>query len=421
MKPPRTLAPLVSGATYRRGVHLLLGTVIALPYLMLVAAFRQMLADDPAHRSALLLTAVAATAIATVPAFLSGTRALEIAAARSLLGVDLPDATPGGRPALETRIRCALWFGLHLAAGVVIATVLLTAVPVAVLGLGHGIGSGPRDWPLPGPAIAYAAVAWLFLTLVLLAATGYAVAALGALATLMAPILLGPSATERERALEDRARELAGRHQLARELHDSIGHALTLAVLQSGAAGRLFDTDPQFARRALSIIEETSRTAMDDLDHVLGVLRDPNRQVPEHPGDAAPAPHPTLAHLGRLCEDARAAGVLVSLTVTGPLTAVPVAVSREGFRIVQEALTNVARHAGHTPATLLVTVAGGELAIEVLNPLPAGQAVPQRAGRGLEGMRERADLLRGRLTTGRQDDMWRVAARLPLRDPADDR
>jgi signal transduction histidine kinase len=127
---------------------------------------------------------------------------------------------------------------------------------------------------------------------------------------------------------------------LARDLHDSIGHALTLAALQAGAAGQLFDTDPQFARRALTVIEETSRTAMDDLDHVLGVLRDR-----DHRDDGPRRPQPALAHVGRLCEDSQARGVPVDLTVTGPLTAVPAVVSREGYRIVQEALTNVARHA----------------------------------------------------------------------------
>jgi signal transduction histidine kinase len=406
--------PLVSGTTYRRAVHLLLGAVIALPYLMLVRAFWQMLADDPARRPLLLMAAVAATVIATVPPFLGGTRALEIAAARFLLGVDLPDPTPGRRLEVETRVRCALWFGLHLVVGAVIATLLLTAVPVTILVLGRRFGLVPDD--LPGPPPGDGTTVWLVVALGLLVATGYAVAGFGSLATLMAPVLLGPTATERLHALEARARQLAERNRLARDLHDSIGHALTLAALQAGAAGQLFDTDPEFARRALSVIEETSRTAMDDLDHVLGVLRDR-----DHRDDGPRRPRPALAQVGRLCEDSLARGVPVDLTVTGSLAAVPAAVSREGYRIVQEALTNVARHAGRVPATLRVAVADDGLVIDVVNAVADGVSTPLRAGRGLDGMRERVDLLRGRLETGRDRGVWRVTARLPLRDPVDDR
>ncbi|GAA2851917.1 two-component sensor histidine kinase [Actinoplanes cyaneus] len=415
MTLPGLVAPLISGVTYRRGVHLLLGAVIALPYVLLAVAFRRMIAEDPANRSLFVVTAVVAAAVAAVPAFLGSTRALEIAAARSLLGVGLPDTVPGKRLPAETRIRGALWFGLHLAAGAVIAVLLLTALPVVVLVLGRLLGLRPGDLPIPAPVTVLEAVAWVLVALGVLAGTVYVVAAFGALAALMAPVLLGPSATEREHALEVRARQLAERNRLARELHDSIGHALTLATLQAGAAGQVFDTDPAFARRALTVIEETSRAAMDDLDHVLGVLRDAR----DH--DGTPRPRRTLVHLGQLCQDAEAAGVPVDLTVAGPLAAVPATMSREGFRIVQEALTNVARHAGRAPATVRVAVAGDELTIEVLNPMPEPPPVQRRGGHGLGGMRERVDLLRGRLTFGHHAGRWRVTARLPLRDPGDGR
>ncbi|MFG1925321.1 sensor histidine kinase [Cryptosporangium sp. NPDC048952] len=406
MSLPRAVAPLVSATTYRRGVHLLLGAVIALAYLMLVRTFWQMLVEDPVNRPTIVMTALAAAVIATMPAFLSGTRALEIAAARALLDVDLADPEPGSRPAVETRVRAALWFALHLVAGTVLALLLFAAVPVVMLTLGHQVGVVTE---LPG---GYGTAGWLVIAFGLLVGTGYATAGFGALATVMAPVLLGPSATERERALEVRARQLADRNRLARELHDSIGHALTLAALQAGAAGQLFETDPQFARRALSVIEETSRTAMEDLDHVLGVLR-------EHSDDRPRRPRPTLAQLARLCEDSLASGVPVDLTTSGSLTAVPAAVSREGYRIVQEALTNVARHAGQVPATLRIAVADGGLAIEVTNPVPDRPRKPHRTGRGLDGMRERVDLLGGRLTADRCADVWRITAELPLRDPDD--
>jgi signal transduction histidine kinase len=413
----RALAPLVSGTTYRRAVHLLLGAVIALPYLLLAGAFRHMVAEDPDTRPLLLLTAAVAAVIAAVPAFLEGTRALETAAARHLLGVDLPDPPPGTRPAVETRVRSALWFGLHLVSGLVIATLLLVAVPAAVLVLTRRLDVPAENVPgLPDPATGQGVAVWLLVLLALLVATGYAVAAFGALATVMATVLLGPSATEREHALEARTRELAQRNRLARELHDSIGHALTVATLQAGAARQLFDTDPQFARRALTVIEETSRAAADDLDHVLGVLRERDNH-----DDGTHRPQPTLAHVDRLRADALAGGVPVDLTVTGPLTAVPAAISREGYRIVQESLTNVVRHAGQVPVTLRVAVTDGGLAIEVSNPVPDRVSAARSGGRGLDGMRERVDLLRGRLETGHHGGVWRVSARLPLRDPGDDR
>ncbi|EXG81108.1 sensor histidine kinase [Cryptosporangium arvum] len=418
MTPPRYVAPLISGTTYRRGVHLLLGAVIALPYLVLARAVLT-LGDDRATRPALLLTGVAAAAIAAAPAFLNGTRGLEIAAARSLLGVDLPDPVPGTRPELETRVRCALWFGLHLVLGAVIASLLLVAVPIAVLVLSQQFGVLDADQAgLSGAPVGRGAAAWLLFAVVVLVVTGYVTAGFGALAALMAPVLLGPSATEREQALEIAARRLAERHRLARDLHDSIGHALTLATVQASAAGQVFDDDPQFVRRALLVIEETSRTAMDDLDHVLGVLRDRDVRGDEtdrdHDGGTR-GPQPTLARLDRLCDDSLARGVPVEVTVTGAVTAVPAVVSREGYRIVQEALTNVARHAGRVPATLRVTVTDAELGIEVVNPLPErASAAGSRAGRGLDGMRERVALLRGTLSTGRSAVGWQVSARLPL-------
>ena len=101
---------------------------------------------------------------------------------------------------------------------------------------------------------------------VLLIATAYAVAGLGALAALMAPVLLGPSPTERMAALQAEAQRLAEGNRIARELHDTIGHALTATTLQASAARELFDSDPAFARRALEAIERVGRDAMNDLD-----------------------------------------------------------------------------------------------------------------------------------------------------------
>ncbi|WP_345540109.1 sensor histidine kinase [Phytohabitans rumicis] len=405
------LGPLASGRTYRRGVHLLLGAVILLPYVLLGVTFARMLTGPREYRGAALLLLAVTGAIAAVPAFMRGTRSLEIAAARALLGVDLPDP-PAAPPARETRVRGALWFGVHLVAGGAVAAGLLVAVPMAFIFVAELFGVATEA--TEGLRIGQP---WLsLLGVLLLVGMAYAVAGLGALAALMAPVLLGPSPAEEIAALAARAERLAERNRLARELHDSVGHALTVTTLQAAAAREVLDSDPEFARRALAAIEDAGRGAMADLDYVLGVLRDRE--------DERRAPQPTLADLDRLVADARSAGVAVRLE-RGPLDAVPAAVSREGYRIVQEGLTNAARHAGRVPVTLRVAAANGTLDIDVANPLLAPKGQPYTrlgghtaallgTGRGLAGMRERVTLLGGRMTAGPEGGSWRVVVRLPI-------
>ena len=235
-------------------------------------------------------------------------------------------------------------------------------------------------------------------------------AGLGALLASWAPAFLGPSPAERLALLERQAGQLAERNRLARELHDSVGHALTVATLQAAAARRLLDTDPTFARDALASVEDASRAALDDLDHVLGLLR--------HGDAAATAPQPTLADLDRLLAETRAAGVEVRAEPAGDLARVPAVVSREAYRIVQEGLTNALRHAGRVPVTLRLATEADRLELELTNPLgPAGQP-PAGGGRGLRGIAERVAILGGRMTAGPDGTSWRVAVSLPLRPGA---
>jgi signal transduction histidine kinase len=405
------LAPLASGSTYRRGVYLLLGGVVLLPYVLLGVGFARLL-SEPAEvpRSVTALLLVVTVAIGLVPAFLRGTRALEIVAVRGLLDVDLPDPATADEPLevdRETRLRSALWFALHLVTGGAVAFGLLIALPLALLFIAQqaGIGTGQQLAGLRLGPLDERDTLWLsLLGLGLLVLIAYAVAGLGALAALLAPALLGPSPRERIAALEARAGQLAERNRLARELHDSVGHALTVTTLQAAAARRLLDSDPAFVRAALAAIEEAGRSAAEDLDHVIGLLREQ-----EHGG---PAPQRTLPDLDRLVADARAAGLQVQVEVGGPLERLPAAVSREGYRIVQEGLTNAVRHAGPVPVSLRVAVDGPALEIDLTNPVRE-HTNDGGGGRGLEGMRERVALLGGRMTAGRDGGVWRVAVRLP--------
>ncbi|MFU8870475.1 sensor histidine kinase [Micromonospora sp. SL4-19] len=424
MRLAAVVGPLVRGSTWRRAVFLLLGGVLALPYALLAATFAQMLALDTVPRTVVFGLLLVAVVLAAVPVFLAGSRALEIAAARALLAVDLPEPAVGHRIDRETRLRAALWIALHLLSGGLVLFAAISALPMALVFLAGPFGLDTNSLPDDGFGTPIANPVGATLTgVVMLVGLGYAVAGLGALAASMAPVLLGPSQGERIAALEARTARLAERNRLARELHDSVGHALTVATLQAGAAREVLDVDPEFTRRALRAIEETSRHAMDDLDHVLGLLRETEDGRPR----VRPAPQPTLDRLDRLVADTRATGLPVELRVSGAVGELPAAVSREGYRIVQEGLTNAARH-GRGPVTLRLEVplttdpgrgvdAPGRscrrLEIELVNDL---HAAPRqgRGGRGLAGMRERVLLLGGRLTAGPEGERWRVRASLPL-------
>jgi signal transduction histidine kinase len=374
-----------------RSVFLLLGGVLLLPYALGAGIFAQLIVEETGSRAGVLAIAVVALVIATVPPFLGGTRELEIAAARALLGVDLPAHDRTRAPALETRLRSALWFALHLASGGLVGAALLIAVPLALLAFTERLGLTAGAL---GPLSPAGRWWWTLAGVGLLAVTVAGTAGLGRLAATMAPVLLGPSQAERLAELQARELRLAERNRLARELHDSVGHALTAMTLQAGAARAVFEADPDFARRALGAIEETGRSAAEELDAVLGILRD-------DVADRSPAP--TLADLDRLLTDAVTAEI-------GTLDVPPV-VSREAFRIIQESLTNAARH-GDGPATLRVRQEE-ELVIEVVNRRRP-DAVPRAGGHGIEGMRERARLLGGRIDAGPDGPDWRLTARLPL-------
>lgn len=396
----RVIAPLVRGATYRRTVYLLLGGLLFVPFGWLGVVLARLWGNPAVPRGLVLVVTAVAVAVSALLPCLGPVRAVEIALARLLLDAALPDPVPG-RIDRDARLRGCVWIGVHLAAGAVVLLSLITVVPVALVVVGQQFGlpvSKAADQPF-GPLRAYHGVGWTVTAVLVLIALGYGLAGLGTAIRSLAPTLLGASQLERIAALEAQARELAERARLARELHDSVGHALTVTTLQAAAAGQLLDTDVPFVRQALRAIEETGRDALTELDHVLGVLRasESDRPVP-----------------GRTLDDLRqlVAGTPVTVEVRGPVPELPPVVSTEGYRIVQEGLTNAARHAHGGAVRLLVAVCESALRIEVVNT--AGTDTGRGGGRGLAGMRERVRALDGSMTAGPDGDGWRVSVRVPV-------
>jgi signal transduction histidine kinase len=202
------------------------------------------------------------------------------------------------------------------------------------------------------------------------------------------------------------------RLRIARELHDVVAHSMSVIAVQAGFGEYVIDTRPEDAREALCTIQATSREALAELRRMLGVLR---RQ---ETGAAPLTPEPRLPDLDRLIERTRAAGIEVGLIRLGTARDLPASVDVSAYRIVQEALTNVVRHAGGG-ATCAVTVTYGEdaLAIEVIDDggLGGTRHHSPGCGHGLIGMRERVHLCRGELSAGPlPHGGFRVRARLPV-------
>jgi signal transduction histidine kinase len=201
------------------------------------------------------------------------------------------------------------------------------------------------------------------------------------------------------------------RLRIARELHDVVAHNISMINLQAGVALHLIDEQPEQARTALSAIKDASKEALVELRSVLGVLR----QVDE---DAPRDPAPGLARLPDLVTQANAAGLDLTVTTEGTARPLPTSFDLAAFRIVQEALTNVSRHAGPAAkATVRLTYGQDHLDLEVVDD-GRGAAEPTPSlgsGNGLTGMRERAESLGGTFEAGPRPGFgWRVRARLPL-------
>lgn len=211
-----------------------------------------------------------------------------------------------------------------------------------------------------------------------------------------------------QRALAERA-VADERTRIARELHDVIAHAMSVITVQAGVGAHLVGARPAQAAEALSIIERTGREALSELRRMLTVLRDPARGEPIGP---APAPQPGLADLPSLVAAVGDAGVVVSTQIVGVPVPLPPGLDLAAYRVAQEALTNVVKHAPGVRARLCLRYEPDLLTVDVRD---GGSPDPAfKAGQGLRGMAERVALYDGELSTVARADGFRVTAAFPL-------
>jgi signal transduction histidine kinase len=277
---------------------------------------------------------------------------------------------------------------------------------------GAGIATLATCWLIAGAdSTPRAAIGWVFFRIgasVMSAALGESVRSRRVIA---AEAVQRAELAERTREREARARVDAERVRIAREVHDTVAHAIAIINVQAGVTAYVLDKRPEQAKAALEAIEQTSARALREMRAVLGVLRG---------GDDGRVPHPGLGQVGELATRARAAGLDVDLEVSPAPPPVPGAVGSAVYRILQESITNVIRHVGPTRVTVALAYSADTVEVRVTDegPRPDGGAGPAGAhgpGHGIRGMRERCRLLGGELDAGpRTGGGFAVTARLPL-------
>jgi signal transduction histidine kinase len=298
--------------------------------------------------------------------------------------------------------------------GLFVATYTLTAE-----------GDGRRSLRLAAAGIAVLAVGWLLAadlesfnpagwvlfrigTAVMAATLGESVRGRRVLA---AEAVARAERAEQTKEEEARRRVDAERLRIAREVHDTVAHAIAVINVQAGVTAHVLDKRPEQARETLVTIEQTSARALGELRATLGMLRD---------ADDRRGPTPGLGQVEELVGMAREAGLDVKLEVASPPRELPSAVDQAAYRILQESITNVIRHAGPARVTVSLTYGPDELELRVADdgrgPRDAGHGA--EGGQGIVGMRERVALLGGELTTGaRPGGGFQVRACLPLPPP----
>jgi signal transduction histidine kinase len=275
---------------------------------------------------------------------------------------------------------------------------------IASLVIGYAVSFWGVWTSAPGhasPAVALGVAAWLIVLL--------AIAEVVRIRSQRAAAI----ARSREDQLRRRASE--ERMRIARDLHDVLAHNISVINVQASTALHLMDRQPERAREALTAIHEVSKQALTELRSVLGVLRTADDDAPR-------TPSPGLTQVGDLVRSARSAGLDAGLTVTGDWRELPSEADLGAYRIIQEALTNAARHSASPTASVEVCYEAGGVHIQVDDDGPArvdgrgtgANGTPQAGGNGITGMSERAHALGGTLHAGpRSDGGFRVSAFLP--------
>jgi signal transduction histidine kinase len=270
-----------------------------------------------------------------------------------------------------------------------------------------GIAALAVEWLVVADLPPFNAAGWVFFrigTAVMAAALGESVRTRRVLA---AEAQRRAERAELTREEEARRRVDAERLRIAREVHDTVAHAIAVINVQAGVTAHVLDRRPEQARQTLVTIEQTSARALGELRATLGVLRD---------DDDRRAPPPGLGQVGELAQLARGAGLDVEVEVRSPARELPAAVDQAAYRILQESITNVIRHAGPARARITLTYGPDDLELRV-NDDGRGRPGAGHAdgGQGIVGMRERAALLGGELVAGpRPGGGFDVRARLPL-------
>ena len=316
-----------------------------------------------------------------------------------------------------------LWRSRHPRA--VLAVTLASSLALAALSYGSNAPVAPavalyacavrpqrgRSWP----ALAAASAGWAALVLIEIAVTPYGVpdyvlpGLIWAGAWLIGDrrrFLRAHVADQLEHARREHELVVAEeRARIARELHDSAGHALNTILVHAGAARVLRERDSQRSAQAVATIEDLARETIEEIDRIVGLLRE-DREMDR-------SPLPGIDQIPALVERQRAGGLDVHLTIEGePDRRPPTAVSRAVYRIAQESLTNASRH-GTGSAAIAIQLGPDALTLSVANPITTRVEPRLGGGRGIAGMRERAKLLGGSLQAGRNGSRFELQAQLP--------
>jgi signal transduction histidine kinase len=387
-------------AAVLRTAWLLLGAAIGLAAALLASGLAAVL--DPAVPGPTGVLIAACLAPFLLLGLLPGVRELEVTAARAMLGVTGELIVPS-HPAAGHRWRSVVWVVLHLALGLVVAVALVGFVPGGAVIAVAGVTGEPTTIAGVGvPALGTAGLAVLGVGLTLV--SGVVAVGAGAVAARLAPSFLGPTAGDRLELAEARLAAEAEHVRLARDLHDGIGHALTIITVQAAAGRRALDRDPDTTRRSLVAVEESARRALEELDGMLATLRDPGER---------PGPGPGVERLPTLVETHREAGLPVA-AATGDLPALPTMVSSTVYLVVAEGLANAHRHGDAGEVSVRVAADPDAVRVVVDSPRPSRSRRPTSGGRGLVGVRERVGVLGGTVEAGPYDGRWRLAATIPL-------